>query len=816
MKAQAGKALPSQEGAPEGDNFDKSFLTVRQPPTSDQDTLGFNFRGLDGCGGLRPLPDSPSKLKFPPTLDHSGGHPFLSSLFSGPKMSVPMEHRGHDSGIQLGLAVSLFSMGSAFPFSALPSPPPSRPPPSPPPSAPYHDPAQHTMEGTASAFQLGQTFPFANSNLVVETSNSKSFESWVKAHGGYSGCKGWLAHLFQRDHGTNWKHTSTEELMEWLALHPRLGQGVDNSILTPTDSVTLQNLISEAKLSNSHTKGRGSKRRYLTLSLPDSLSRCQKRNATKRLLRALDRKSKQKQKKRRACRLAFSNYTKPKKGTFTIGSWNTRGLGAPFGKDPAGKEHAIGRFMSERNWNAALLTDLRYKEDGFRTLSVGNVSWLLIHFGRVGVALDPFLTQQWKQGGSKILKGKGEDIQNRFFGVVIPSSGWKPGLCLIPVYAPLTNKTSLQFRDAFRDQLSRILDVANNRLKPILGGDFNGEVGATKDRGWRHVLGPFGDHRRTRGGEELLHFCEVEGLIVTNSFSPQENKGTWFHPKDGTAHCLDHFLVRKLDKRWVRSVKTIHFEQRSRGANAPRMGRQGKWNIASWLEYTDHDPIELVWVAGKDWKTEAERRNHHKPRPDVIRLLGSSTEAKSLREQYARRVTSNLEQVEGKVVDWDTVADIIYSAALQVVGPTPPRNPRPWLQGKESELRDLETSVHQVELELRQARVDNSTRVPDLLEARRQASNLLGAKKKQWEAQWWDQLADKAEAAGQTGNEFDFWRLLGIQALPNTYPEESLVTRNSIGKHGNPSSHKFRLMKVRLTRMFGNMSNRSTRTLTPS
>jgi hypothetical protein len=111
------------------------------------------------------------------------------------------------------------------------------------------------MEGTASAFQLGQTFPFANSDLVSENSNSKSFESWVKAHEGYSGCKGWLAHVFQRDHGTNWKHTSNEELMGWLALHPRLGQGVDNSMLTPTDGVILQNLISDAKLCDSDTKG---------------------------------------------------------------------------------------------------------------------------------------------------------------------------------------------------------------------------------------------------------------------------------------------------------------------------------------------------------------------------------------------------------------------------------------------------------------------------------------------------------------------------------------------------------------------------------
>ena len=51
MKAQAGKALPSQEGAPEGDNFDESFLKVRQPPTSVHDTPCSNF----GLSRIAPL-----------------------------------------------------------------------------------------------------------------------------------------------------------------------------------------------------------------------------------------------------------------------------------------------------------------------------------------------------------------------------------------------------------------------------------------------------------------------------------------------------------------------------------------------------------------------------------------------------------------------------------------------------------------------------------------------------------------------------------------------------------------------------------------
>ena len=54
-------------------------------------------------------------------------------------------------------------------------------------------------------------------------------------------------------------------------------------------------------------------------------------------------------------------------------------------------------------------------------------------------------------------------------------------------------------------------------------------MGATKDDAWKHVLGPYGDSRRTKGGEELLHFCEQEGLVVAGSFTKQREKATWFH-----------------------------------------------------------------------------------------------------------------------------------------------------------------------------------------------------------------------------------------------------------------------------------------------
>ena len=218
----------------------------------------------------------------------------------------------------------------------------------------------------------------------------------------------------------------------------------------------------------------------------------------------------------------------------------------------------------------------------------------MIHEGKVGIALDPHFAQQWKQGGALIHRVRGTDIKDRMIGISIPNKGWKPGLFLVSVYAPLSGRSLLEHRDNFREQLSLLLDMSSKRLTPILAGDFNGEVGPTKDKLWPHVLGPFGDSRRTKGGEELLHFCEQEGLIVANTFSPQQRKATWFHNRWGTEHALDHFLVRARDKRWAKKVNTLHFSSNST-SHTYSLGRPEYYCNASWLAYTDHNPIEMEW-----------------------------------------------------------------------------------------------------------------------------------------------------------------------------------------------------------------------------
>ena len=182
------------------------------------------------------------------------------------------------------------------------------------------------------------------------------------------------------------------------------------------------------------------------------------------------------------------------------------------------------------------------------------------------------------------------------------------------------------YRDNFREQLSLLLDKASGRVTPILAGDFNGEVGPTKDKLWTQVLGPFGDSRRTKRGEELLNFCEQEGLVVANTFSSQKHKATWYHNRWGTAHALDHFLVRARDKRWAKKANTVHFSSTCAGPNTPSIGRPQPYSSASWLAYADHNPIEMEWTIGKDWTKDTPRVKAGCTTgcPQIIGLVGRS------------------------------------------------------------------------------------------------------------------------------------------------------------------------------------------------
>ena len=280
-------------------------------------------------------------------------------------------------------------------------------------------------------------------------------------------------------------------------------------------------------------------------------------------------------------------------------------------------------------------------------------------------------------------------------------------------------------------------------------------------------MGPYGDSRRTLG---VLRFCEQEGLVVADTYTNQRHKATWYHFKHGSAHKLDHFLVASSVRRWVKSVFTLKFSARQPNASRKVQGRPLHLSGAPWLAHTDHDPVELTFVMGRDWKSESEARQAQESKPDVLRFLGCSTEAVALRQAYAEAVTSELNSIEGQFLSWDVVAPLLKRVAFRSVGSTPSRDRRPWFRGKEKELRSLEAQVHKAELRWRTARSRNMPDAGVLLQRRRAVSAALRAAKRRWEACWWDDLASKANDADASGD--SFWQIC-----------RQLGFRESLGRH---------------------------------
>ena len=159
------------------------------------------------------------------------------------------------------------------------------------------------------------------------------------------------------------------------------------------------------------------------------------------------------------------------------------------------------------------------------------------------------LMNGWRLGGEKevqFLHGSGAGRTVNAASASHPREGWRPGLLLAPVYAPVVTRTRVEQRDRFRELVSSVIESASYSCRLVLGGDFNGEVGATKDASWRHVMGPYGDSRRTVGGEELLKFCEQEGLMVADTYTRQRRKETWYHFSMGRGTSLIIFLWLRL------------------------------------------------------------------------------------------------------------------------------------------------------------------------------------------------------------------------------------------------------------------------------
>lgn len=123
---------------------------------------------------------------------------------------------------------------------------------------------------------------------------------------------------------------------------------------------------------------------------------------------------------------------------------------------------------------------------------------------------------------------------------------------ILQVNAPTTADTDAEV-DQFNSTLQRQLSKNKTQDIVTIMGDLNAKVGSDRMAG-NAAVGPFGLGIANERGEQLMHFCSINGLVITNTFFKQWKASrlwTWESPDGVTHNQIDYIMV---SKRWTSSI----------------------------------------------------------------------------------------------------------------------------------------------------------------------------------------------------------------------------------------------------------------------
>ena len=312
-------------------------------------------------------------------------------------------------------------------------------------------------------------------------------------------------------------------------------------------------------------------------------------SAARSVLRRVSRmKLKQEQKRKRISQgkwVRRAQFKRQSKRLVVMSTWNTRQLGATTGYiDQDLKLNALMDIWDLRKWELIALTDTKLcPSNTLGTHNQTRPNWTILSRGRVALALKERWFEAW-QHSNLPMHTDGNGQQCRMMLVHIPCFQ-RLGLAIIITYAPSSN-ASPEDHATYYTNLEALIAKVRPRFTLLIAGDFNAEVG-TRSHETGNALGPHGPSHRTNRGLHLCQFCNEHGLAVANTWTPQRTKATWWHPRFGTSHLIDFFLISHAHIGNTHRVLTI----------SPDVARTA--HLGEWTPYTDHNPVEMTIKMGR-------------------------------------------------------------------------------------------------------------------------------------------------------------------------------------------------------------------------
>jgi len=130
---------------------------------------------------------------------------------------------------------------------------------------------------------------------------------------------------------------------------------------------------------------------------------------------------------------------------------------------------------------------------------------------------------------------------------------------IFQVYAP-DSSYSDELVESFYDTLQSKIDTVPKNHNYILLGDFNAKVGGDQHDTWPEVVGRYGLGKANERGLQLLQFCAINNLVISNTLyrHSEKRRATWLSPSGRNLNQIDFVIIQNKAKHILRNSRAYH------------------------------------------------------------------------------------------------------------------------------------------------------------------------------------------------------------------------------------------------------------------
>ncbi|XP_065866604.1 uncharacterized protein, partial [Euphorbia lathyris] len=235
--------------------------------------------------------------------------------------------------------------------------------------------------------------------------------------------------------------------------------------------------------------------------------------------------------------------------------------------------HGTGRGRGNRlrfgTWNIGSLTGKLaeivdvMKRRRINKMCLQETKWV----GAKAREIAPWSYKLWYSGKNKGRNGVGILIDREYIDDVVAVSRKSDRIMsvklvigdevvnVISAYAPQIG-LDVSIRQAFWEDLEKVVQQVPNDEKMVLGGDLNGHVGSRRD-GFESVHGGYGFGDKNEAGNDILEFASAYDLSIMNTWFMKRTSHLVTYRSGGNASQIDFFLVRSAWRKSYIDCKVI-------------------------------------------------------------------------------------------------------------------------------------------------------------------------------------------------------------------------------------------------------------------